>query len=132
MNDLVVKELIHFNIFSRGKNILNKLDATCGRTCMATPRDKYYMELLRNITDFNDCNGAPLSIEKIREATHRVIVEEEAYTHNKTVDTFRQTPAMPNTQGGNENMILTGEKQNKSDALAETLKGLTINDAGYY
>ena len=29
-------------------------------------------------------------------------------------------------------MILTSEKQNKPYALAETLKGLTINDARYY
>ena len=28
-------------------------------------------------------------------------------------------------------MILTSEKRNKSDALAETLKGLTINNTGY-
>ena len=29
-------------------------------------------------------------------------------------------------------MILTSEKRDKSDTLAEMLKGLTINDAGYY
>ena len=39
---------------------------------------------------------------------------------------------MPNTQEENENTILTSEKLNNSGALAETLKGLTINDAGYY
>ena len=39
---------------------------------------------------------------------------------------------MPNTQGENENTILTIEKQNNLDSLAETLKGLTINDAGCY
>ena len=39
---------------------------------------------------------------------------------------------MPNTQGENENTILASEKRNNLDALAETLKGLTINDAGYY
>ena len=29
-------------------------------------------------------------------------------------------------------MILKIDKRDKSDALAETLKGLKINDAGYY
>ena len=53
---------------------------------------------------------------------HRVIVEEEAYDHNINVDTFNQKPVTPNKQGENENMILTSEKRNKSDALAETSK----------
>ena len=39
---------------------------------------------------------------------------------------------MPNTKGENANTILTSERLNNSDALAETLKGLTINDSGYY
>ena len=39
---------------------------------------------------------------------------------------------MPNTQRDNENTILTIEKRNNSDALAETLKGLTINNDVYY
>ena len=52
--------------------------------------------------------------------------------HNLTVGTFSQTPFMPNTQRYNENTILTIEKRNNSDALSETLKGLTINNAVYY
>ena len=39
----VVKEPSYFNIFEYGKNILNKFDATCKQSYMATPRDKYYM-----------------------------------------------------------------------------------------
>ena len=85
---------------------------------MATPRDKYYTELLRTITDCNDLNGALFSNEKIRDAIHRVIVEEEADLHNVTVDTFSQTPVVPNTQGENENTILTSEKRNKLDTMA--------------
>ena len=61
----VVKEPSYFNIFLCGKNILNKLYATCKRACMATPRDKYYTELFRTITDSNDRNSAPLFNEKI-------------------------------------------------------------------
>ena len=60
------------------------------------------------------------------------IVEEEADYHNVTVYTFDQTPGMPNTQVDNEKMILTSEKLDKSDVLAENLKGLKINDAEYY
>ena len=48
------------------------------------------------------------------------------------MNTFSQTPITPNTQIWNENTILKIEKRNKSDALAETLKGLKINGAGYY
>ena len=73
-----------------------------------------------------------MSNEKIRDAIRRVFVEEEVDAHNVTVDTFSQTHVTSNTQGENENKILTSEKRNKSDALADTFKGLTINDAGYY
>ena len=70
--------------------------------------------------------------QNIIDAINRVIVEEEADVHNFTVDTFSQTPVTPNTKVENENTILTSEKQNNSYALAETLKGLTINNAVYY
>ena len=49
--------------------------------------------------------------------------------HNVTADTFSQTY---NTQRENVNERLTSEKLDKSDALAETLKYLTINDTAYY
>ena len=52
--------------------------------------------------------------------------------HNVTAYSFNQTPVTPNTQGDNENLILTSERLNNPDALAEALKGFTINDAGYY
>ena len=74
---------------------MNKVGATCKQACMANLRDKYYTELFRTITDCNDCNGAPLSNEKILDSIHKVIVEEEVDAHNITVDTLSQTP---NTQ----------------------------------
>ena len=109
---IVVKEPIYFNIFECAVNLLNRIDTTCKRAYMATPRDKYYTELYRTITDFNDPNGAPFSNDNIRDEIRRRIVEEEAETHNVTVDTFSQTPVTPNTQGDNENTILTSEKRN--------------------
>ena len=53
-------------------------------------------------------------------------------SHNVTADTFCQAPVTPNTQGENANEILTSERLNNLDALAETLKGLIINEAVYY
>ena len=132
MDDPVFKESIYFNIFEYGNIILNKLDATCKQACMVTQRDKYYTEFLRTIIYFNDSNGAPLSNDNIWDAIHRVIVEEEADAHNVPVHNFSQTFVTPNTQGDNENKTLKSEKRNKLDALAETLKGLTINDSGYH
>ena len=99
---------------------------------MATPRDKYHTELLTTIKDCNDRNGAPLSNDKIQYSIHRFNVEEESDTHNVTVNTFYQTPIKPNIQGETENAILTSERINNLDALAETLKGLTINNAENY
>ena len=52
------------------------------------------------------------TIEKIRQAIHKVISEEEADynnitldSHNVTANTFCQTPVTPNTQGENEKNI---------------------------
>ena len=57
-------------------------------------------------------------------------------SNNMTMDTFCQSPVTTNTQGDNANTILTSGSRNNSDALAETLKGLTlystINESGYY
>ena len=93
---IVVKEPIYFKIFRCGKNILNRIDATCERLCMETPRDKYYMELYRTIKYCNDRNGAPLSNDNIRDVMNRVIIEEEAEAHNVTMDNFSKTPATTN------------------------------------
>ena len=37
--------LSYFKIFECGKNLLNVLDMTYERACMATPRDKYYEKM---------------------------------------------------------------------------------------
>ena len=57
----------YFNIFECGKNILNILDMTYERACMATPRDKYYGKMLETIVDYTN---APLSNEKLRQEMH--------------------------------------------------------------
>ena len=60
MDNPVFKEPKYVNLFECGKNILNRLDATCERECMENSRDKYYMEMLRTINDYNGRNDAPL------------------------------------------------------------------------
>ena len=104
-DDPVVKDPSYFNILECGKNILNKIHATCKRACMATPRYKYYTKLFRTITDCNDRNGAPLSNEKIRDTINRFISEEEVDSHNITSDVHNLTvdtlSQMPNTKREN-------------------------------
>ena len=41
-NSSVVREKIYFNLLDCGKNILNRLYATCERACMEHSRNKYY------------------------------------------------------------------------------------------
>ena len=58
-------------------------------------------------------------------------MEEESIsdTNNVNADSFSHTP---NTQRYNANTIFTSEKLDKSDELADALKGLTVNNSGYY
>ena len=63
------------------------------------------------------------------EAEERNIISD---SNNMTMDTVCQSPVTTNKQGENANAILTSERLKNSDALAEMLKGLTVNDAGYY
>ena len=120
----------YFNLFKCGKNLLNRLEVMCERACIATSRDRYYTEIYKTLTDNNYCNNTPLSNEKIREAIRKVTEEESILdANNVTADTFSHTS---NTQRENSNAIFTIEKMDKLDDLADALKDLTINDAGYY
>ena len=53
-----------------------------------------------------------------------------------TMDTFCESPVPIKTQGDNANAILTSDRRDVSDALAESLEVLkidsTINDSAYY
>ena len=117
--------MVLLNIFECEKNILNSLDATCERSFMATPRDKYFTKMYETLVNYNDRNDAPLFNENILKAMHKVIAEEESDAlnitsdaHNITADNFYHTPVMPNTQGENENTILTSERLNNLGALS--------------
>ena len=81
--------------------------------------------MYETLVDYNDRNNAALSNENILQAIHKFIAEEEADayninsdSHNVTVDTFWQTHVTPNTQGDNNNVILTSERLHISDVLA--------------
>ena len=99
--------------------------------------------MLETLFDYNDCNNAPFSNENLRQAISTVKAENEAEeskiisdANNVTMNTFCQSSVTTNTQGDNKNAILTSERLNNLDALAETLKVLTtdstINDSAYY
>ena len=70
--------LSYSNLFECGTNILDRLDVTYERACMATPKDKYYTKLLKNIVDENNCNDAPLSNGNIQQSVRIVMEETEA------------------------------------------------------
>ena len=67
-----------FDVFECGRNILDRLDVTYERACMATPEDKYYTKLLKTLVGDNSRNGAQLSNEKLRQAFSKVMEEIEA------------------------------------------------------
>ena len=92
----------------------------CKQAYVATSSDKYYLEMFKTLTDFNDHNNAPLSNEKIQEAIHKVVDEESiSYANNVSANTFSHTSV---TQRDNVNAIFTSEKLDKSDKLVDTLK----------
>ena len=125
--------------YSNVENLLNRRDAAYKRACISTSREKYYTKVYKTLVDSNDRNDASFSNEKIQQSIRKVIVEEDVDArnitldaHNITEDNFCQKLVTPNTQGENENMIFVSEIPHNSDGLAETLKGLTIKNSGYY
>ena len=57
----VINKPIYFNLLECGENFLNKLDVMCERACMANSKDKYYTEMCKTLTNYNDRNNIPLS-----------------------------------------------------------------------
>ena len=46
--------------------------------------------------------------------------------NNVIMDTFYWSPVMTNTQGENSHTVLTSERRNNLDLMAETIKRLTL------
>ena len=59
--NLVINDLIYFNLFKCGKTFSDNVYATCERACMETSKDTYYINMCNNLTDYNDRNNTPLS-----------------------------------------------------------------------
>ena len=109
---------------------------------MATPRDKYFENILDTPVD-NDHHNAPLSNGNLRQAIIQVMEETEEEkcniildANNVTINNFCQSPVTTNKQRKNTNTIFTSERRITLDILEETIKGLTldltINDSVYY
>ena len=134
----------YFNIFDRGRNILNILDVEYERACMATTKEKYYTKMLETLVYYNDRNNEPLSNEKLRRAVSEFMAETEEEERDAewnanylTMDTFLcQSPVITNTQGEISNV--RNERRISSEILAETIKVFneltiqsTINNSEY-
>ena len=50
-----------FNIFERGRKLLDRLDVSYDRACMATPKEEYFTEILDSLIKHNCRHGTPLS-----------------------------------------------------------------------
>ena len=63
----VTKEvLIYFNIFECGRKILDILDVTYEQAYMETQKYKYCEKMFEILVNNNNCNGTPLSNEKLQ------------------------------------------------------------------
>ena len=51
---------------------------TYERACMATPKDRYYTKLLKNLVDDNNRNSAPFFNENIQQVVSILMEETEA------------------------------------------------------
>ena len=69
----VINEVRYFNLFYCGRNILNGIDATSKWVCMPTSIYRYYTEMFKTLTDYNDRNNTPLLNKKIQEAIRKVM-----------------------------------------------------------
>ena len=120
----------YYKLFWWDKKPVKNIDAMCDWACMATSRDKYYTEMFKTLTDYNNHNNTPLSNSKTQQAIRKSIKEESnADSSNITAHTFSHES---NTQRYYENAIFTSEKLDKSDELVDTVKNLTINNDEYY
>ena len=86
--------------------MLNVIDVTYERACMATPKYKYHTQLLETVIGYNDHHNEKLSNGNLRQGVITVMEETEEEEHeyrynanNVTMDTFCQFPVTTNTQG---------------------------------
>ena len=100
------------------------IDFSYERSCMATPKEEYYTEMLYSLLEYNHCHGTPFYSRNIQEAVIRVMEDKEKYAkrnvNNVTTDTLFQSPRTINVQKKDSNV--TYERLIASGILAETIK----------
>ena len=96
----------YFNVLECGGNILNRLDLSYKRVCMATPIYEYYTKMLKTLIDHNDRHNAPLYSEKLQQEVSIVMAETEEEerdakhsANNVTMDTFFNHSIISPSQG---------------------------------
>ena len=102
---------------------MNRLHVEYELACMATPKDKYYIKLLKSVIEHNDHQNVALSNDNLRQAIIKVVAETEdedfeakRNANNATMGNLSQSPVTTNTQGNIENV--PNERQITSDILS--------------
>ena len=72
----------YFNLFKCGVNILNRIDVTYERVCMATSKYKYYTNMLETLVDYNDRQNFPLYNDMLPRYISTFMVDTEEEEHN--------------------------------------------------
>ena len=126
MESSVTKEVKHyFNIFERGRNLLNRLDFTYQRAVMATPQDKYYTRLLYDLVKMNNRNGETLSNEKLWRAVidvrEETDVDDKCNINNITWNDSYQSP-MKNKDVSTINDYVYHESDEQVDTISDSNK----------
>ena len=113
-----------FNVFRCGRMILERLDVSYERACMATPKEEYFGDILDHLIKHNRRHSTPMSNEKLREAVIRVMEYEEKdperNVNNVTTDNLFWSPATVNAQ--NKDVNVTYEIRISSGIFAEKIK----------
>ena len=113
-----------FNVLECGRKLLDRLDVSYERVCMATPREAFFTEMWNSLLRNNHLRGTPLSSKNLQEAVRRVMEEEQKYAernvNNVTTDTLFQSTVTINAQNTDANMIY--ERWIASGILTETIK----------
>ena len=82
-----------FKVLKCKRKLLDRLDVSYKRACMATEREVYFANILDSLLDDNDRHGTPLSSKYLQESVIRVM---EDNVNNITMDFFFQSPATIN------------------------------------
>ena len=85
-----------FNVFECRRNILDGLDVSYEKACMATERNVYFTKMLDSLLSNNERYGTPLSSKNIQDTVIIVMEEEEGKeekyaknnVNNVTMDNF--------------------------------------------